>query len=120
MTTAENTEIITEEAADRNNEYKTLSTPNFIELMYEVEKHLQNGWALSKEDNSYPFFNFFLYEVHLVKNAATLYAAKERLEAAMEGRDVQTKEKRRENMAKARAAVGKNKNKETEGEDSVQ
>lgn len=99
-------------AIDDSTEYKTLTSTSFTEITYEVEKYLQQGWALSEQH--YPFHSFILYEVHIYKNDSTITRAKARMKAAQDGRDVLTTEKRRENMAKARAAVGKGKNKEEE------
>lgn len=50
---------------DKVAERKTIATPNFIELMYEVEKLINEGWSIDQQ--AYPFFNFYLYEVHFVK-----------------------------------------------------
>jgi hypothetical protein len=97
-------------AIDNETEYKTLTSTSFTEITYEVEKYLQQGWALSEQQ--YPFHSFILYEVHMYKNDSTILRAKARMKAAQDGRDVFTTEKRRESMAKARAAVGKGKNKE--------
>lgn len=96
------TDIQIQESSTRTDDYKTLSTTNFTELVYELEKHLQAGYAVSED--RYPHFDFVLYEVHLVRNNQLVQRAKERMEAALAGRDVVTKEKRVENMAKARQA----------------
>jgi hypothetical protein len=82
-------------------EYKQITTPNFLEIVFEIEKHVNNGWAVSQE--AYPFANIMgLYEVNFYKNAKTINLAAERVQAAVEGKGVWTKDKKVENMNKAR------------------
>jgi hypothetical protein len=102
------TDIIeSNDIVEGNTEYKTIASPNFTEVMYEAEKYLQQGWALSEEQ--YPFHSFVLYEVHLYKNTTTMNRLFSRVQAMQEGKEVMTTEKRREIMAKARAAKKINK-----------
>lgn len=96
------TDLTETATADRTTEYKTFVTTNFHEIAEEIAKHASYGWVI--EPSRPPFFNFFLYEVHMIKNADTIALAKSHFDASLEGRDVMTKEKRQENMAKARAA----------------
>jgi hypothetical protein len=95
------TEIIETTVVDGTTEYKSLVTPNFLELVYDMEKHLQNGWIVSQDN--YPVANIMgLYEVNLVKNAKTIALAAERVQSAVDGKGVMTKEKRVEIMNNAR------------------
>lgn len=94
-------EIIETNTTEGTTEYKSLVTPNFLELVYDMEKHLQNGWIVSQE--AYPVANILgLYEVNLVKNAKTIALAAERVQSAVDGKGVMTKEKRVEIMNNAR------------------
>ena len=94
-------EIMENTTAEGTTEYKSLVTPNFIELVYDMEKHLQNGWVVSQE--SYPVANILgLYEVNLIKNARTISQVAGRVQSAVDGKGVMTKEKRVEIMNKAR------------------
>jgi hypothetical protein len=108
-------EIIETNDADRTTEYKTFVTPNFHEIAEEIAKHASYGWII--EPNRPPLFNFFLYEVHMIKNADTIALAKSHFDASLEGRDVMTKEKRQENMAKARAARAAKKDNKGDGDE---
>jgi hypothetical protein len=82
-------------------EYKQITTPNFLEIVFEIEKHVNNGWAVSQE--AYPFAHYNgLFEVNFYKNAKTINLAAERVQAAVEGKGVWTKDKKVENMNKAR------------------
>lgn len=95
------TEIIESVTQEGTTEYKSLVTPNFLELVYELEKHLQNGWIVSQDN--YPVANIMgLYEVNLVKNAKSIALAAERVQSAVDGKGVMTKEKRVEIMNNAR------------------
>ncbi len=71
--------------------------------MYEVEKLVQNGWALSS--TNYPVDNMLTYEVHLEKNKQTMARLKSRYESAVEGRPVVGKEERQAHVAKARETL---------------
>ena len=94
-------EIIENNVVDGTTEYKSLVTPNFLELVYDMEKHLQNGWIVSQDN--YPVANILgLYEVNLIKNARTIALAAERVQSAVDGKGVMTKEKRVEIMNNAR------------------
>jgi hypothetical protein len=96
-------DVIEQTTTEGRDEYKTLVSPNFTALMYEVETYLHNGWVFSKE--MYPHFNYVVYEVHLERNARTLQLAKERLEAGQAGRQPFGTDERRANMAKARETL---------------
>jgi hypothetical protein len=95
------TEIIEQHTETRNEETKILRTPNFYTVVLEIERHVLLGWQVEKIITP-PNFDFFLYEVCFVKNAHTLANVKASADAANEGKEVITKEKRQENMAKAR------------------
>jgi hypothetical protein len=100
-------DIIETEIKEGATEYKAIVTPNYSEVVEEVVKHKGYGWDIDPERP--PFFSFIMYEVHLIRNANTIAKAKQQLESAENGRDVMTKEKRQEIMAKARAAKKINK-----------
>jgi hypothetical protein len=108
-------DIISTEVKEGATEYKTIVTPNFYEIVNEVVSHKGYGWDIDPERP--PFFSFIMYEVYLIRNANTIAKAKQQLESAESGRDVMTKEKRQEIMAKARAA--KKINKGDNNEDQV-
>jgi hypothetical protein len=108
-------DIIETEVKEGTTEYKTIVTPSYFESMLEAFKHKGYGWDIDPERP--PFFSFIMYEVHLIRNANTIAKAKQQLESAESGRDVMTKEKRQEIMAKARAAkkINKGDNSEDQG-----
>jgi hypothetical protein len=97
-------DIIETEVKEGATEYKTIVTPNFHEVAEEIARHVAYGWKL--DPNRHPFYNFFLYEIHLIRDARTIAAIKETVES---GREPITTEKRREIMANARAAKKINK-----------
>jgi hypothetical protein len=101
------TDLIETTTEDRTTEYKSIVTTNFFEVANEIAKHASYGWIVDPSRD--PFYNFVIFEVHLIKNADTIALAKSHFEASLEGRDVMTKQKRQENMAKARAAKKINK-----------
>lgn len=108
-------EIIETNITEGTTEYKSLVTPNFLEIVYDLEKHLQNGWIVSQE--AYPFASFTgLYEVNLIKNAKTIALAAERVQSAVDGKGVMTKEKRVEIMNNARKVRMDNLNKKKAAE----
>lgn len=104
------TETTSKEAAT---EYKTFVTPNFHEVAEEIAKHAAYGWKLDPQRP--PFYNFFLYEVHMLRSAQSVAAAKEKLSDGEGAREPITKEKRQAIMAKAREAR-KNKIAEKDGD----
>ncbi len=99
------TEIVETNTGTERDEYKVLVSPNFTSLMYEVEKLVQNGWALSS--TNYPVDNVLTYEVHLEKNKQTMARLKSRYESAVEGKPVWSKEDAQANVAKARETRAK-------------
>jgi hypothetical protein len=112
---SEITETNSKEAAV---EHKSFVTPNFEEIMDEAIKYAAYGWVRDKTRP--PFYNFFLYEVHMIRTAATVAAAKANLEGGEGAREPITKEKRQEIMANARKAKKINKDKEDTDEGAVQ
>jgi hypothetical protein len=100
------TDLIETTSADRTTEYKSIVTTNFYEAVVEVAKSASYGWIVDPDRD--PFYNFVIFEVHLIRNADTIAAAKAHFEASIEGRDVMTTQKRVENMNKARETRMKN------------
>lgn len=89
--------------------FKTYVSTNFTEIAYEIEKNSHSGWELDKI--AYPFHNFVMFEATFIRNPETIERAKDRARVILEGKELMTKERRQESMAKARAAVGKSRNK---------
>lgn len=84
-----------------------LVNPDFTQIVYDMEKYLHAGFMIHEQN--YPYDNFTLKEVYLIRNADTIRITGERRKAMEAGKAVQTLENKREAMAKARAAVGKKK-----------
>jgi hypothetical protein len=94
-------QIVDTNSDDNKTEYKTLVSPSFLAIIYELEELLTQGWRVSQDVA--PNHNFTLYDIQLYKNNDTIKRAKERIERAVEGIPVWGTNERRENMNKARA-----------------
>jgi hypothetical protein len=93
------TEINTQEGTT---EYKQIVCTTFMEVVFEIAKHTLNGWKVVQE-GAYPFQHYNgLFEVNFIKNAETIREAAEKIQAAVDGKGVMTKEKRVEIMNNAR------------------
>lgn len=104
------TDVIETNTTEGTTDYKQVLTPNYMEVVFEIAKHSLNGWAVSED--AYPFAHYTgLYEVNFYKNAKTIALAVERVQAAVDGKGVWTKEDKIENMAKARETLKANREK---------
>lgn len=95
-------EIIETNVVEGTTEYKQSLYVTFLEAAPDIAKHALNGWEVD-EKNAYPFQHYTgLLEVNYFKNAETIRRAADKIQAAVEGKGVMTKEKRVEIMNKAR------------------
>lgn len=101
-------EIIETNTTEGTTEYKQIVCTTFMEAVFEIVKHTLNGWKVV-EEGAYPFQHYNgLFEVNFYKNAETIRAAAEKIQAAVDGKGVWDKAKKVENMAKARQTLKAN------------
>jgi len=105
------TDIIETNTTAGTTEYKQIVCTTFMEAVFENEKHVLNGWGVVSQE-AYPFQHYNgLFEVNFYKNAETIKRAAEKIQAAVDGKGVWTKEDKIENMAKARETLKANREK---------